>query len=222
MGANAGVEIKLDPRTITYWRNPGDAGVPPRFDFSGSTNMASVEVLYPAPNRISEANGEAFGYRDNVMFPVRAKAADPAKPATLVLKLDYAACERICIPARAQLSLTLPATAIAAQQARIAAAEASVPRQITRAQALERVSLTREKAALRIIARDPAAMTDIFAEVPEEYFAESKKQPDGSVLVTLVQHPKDAKLPFGPLRLTMTGREPVEFAVPLDEIQTAN
>ena len=130
-------------------------------------------------------------------------------------------CERICIPARAELSLVLPSAAIAAQEQRLSAASASVPRQINRAQTLERVSLTREKAALRITARDPAAMADIFAEVPDGFFAGSKKQPDGSILVTLVQQPKDAQPPFGPLRLTMTGRDAIEVALPLDEIRSA-
>ena len=46
-----GIEISLEPGWYTYWRTPGDAGVPPVFDFGGSRNVASVEVLYPAPER---------------------------------------------------------------------------------------------------------------------------------------------------------------------------
>ncbi len=51
----AGIEIKLKPGWHTYWRYPGDAGVPPRFDFQGSKNVKAVEVLWPAPQRIPEA-----------------------------------------------------------------------------------------------------------------------------------------------------------------------
>ncbi len=46
----AGLEIVLHPRRKTYWRYPGDSGVPPRFNWSGSTNVADVSVLWPAPH----------------------------------------------------------------------------------------------------------------------------------------------------------------------------
>src|SRR5258705_8750265 len=51
----AGIEIGLDDGWKTYWRMPGDSGVPPSFDWKGSTNVAAVNVLYPAPARIAEA-----------------------------------------------------------------------------------------------------------------------------------------------------------------------
>jgi len=47
----AGIEIRLDPGWHTYWRYPGESGVPPRFDFTGSENVESVTVLWPAPKR---------------------------------------------------------------------------------------------------------------------------------------------------------------------------
>src|SRR5271156_5168404 len=104
----AGFQIELVPGAITYWRDPGDAGVPPTFDFSRSTNVASAEVDFPAPGRIAESDGsEAFGYQRGVVFPLRVQAADPAKPVTLALDADYAVCEKICLPARAALRLDL-------------------------------------------------------------------------------------------------------------------
>ncbi|MGN6748120.1 MAG: protein-disulfide reductase DsbD domain-containing protein, partial [Xanthobacteraceae bacterium] len=50
----AGVEIKLDPGWQTYWRDPGDSGAPPSFDFSGSENVKAVNVLWPAPERFPD------------------------------------------------------------------------------------------------------------------------------------------------------------------------
>ena len=67
----AGVEIDLDPNTVTYWRQPGDAGSPPVFDFSRSVNVASVEVLYPGPKHMDEAGSIVAGYDANVTFPLR-------------------------------------------------------------------------------------------------------------------------------------------------------
>src|SRR5580704_14164673 len=82
----AGFEVALAPGAITYWRDPGDAGVPPTLDFSTSDNVASVEPLFPAPKRIKEADGsEAFGYESGVVFPLRVKPRDAAKPVTIRL-----------------------------------------------------------------------------------------------------------------------------------------
>ena len=55
----------------TYWRMPGDAGIPPQFDWSGSQNVKSVEVLWPAPQRFIDSGGETVGYKDRVVFPLR-------------------------------------------------------------------------------------------------------------------------------------------------------
>src|ERR1700677_1720007 len=124
----AGFQIELAAGAITYWRDPGDAGGPPTFDFSRSVNVASAEVEFPAPERIQEADGsEAFGYERVVVFPIRVKAADPAKPVTLALDASYAVCEKICLPARAAVSLGLPKGAATPWAAEIDAARALVP-----------------------------------------------------------------------------------------------
>ena len=105
----AAVQIELAPGAITYWREPGDAGVPPVFDFTGSQNLAAAQPQFPSPSRIVEADGgEAFGYAQSVVLPIDVKATDPARPVQLALKLDYAVCEKICLPARAQFRLDLP------------------------------------------------------------------------------------------------------------------
>src|SRR5258708_494959 len=82
--SGAGLEITLAPGAITYWRAPGEAGVPPTFDFPGSQNLARAEVAFPAPERIPEPDGSvAFGYRASVILPTAVTAADPAKPVRL-------------------------------------------------------------------------------------------------------------------------------------------
>jgi DsbC/DsbD-like thiol-disulfide interchange protein len=107
-----GIEIALSPGWKTYWRYPGDAGIPPRFDWSGSENVANVEVLFPAPKRIGDGSGQiSIGYEGRVIFPLRIRVSDPSKPVTLKLKLDFATCEKLCIPAEANLSLAFAANA---------------------------------------------------------------------------------------------------------------
>src|SRR6266542_1702588 len=81
----AGIEIRLDPGWKTYWRYPGDSGVPPRFGFTRSENVASVSVLWPAPQSFSDGSGRSIGYKDDVIFPLRIVPRDPAKPVVLRL-----------------------------------------------------------------------------------------------------------------------------------------
>src|SRR5436305_4648750 len=101
----AGIEIRLKPGWHTYWRYPGDAGVPPQFDFGHSKNVKSVNVLWPAPQRLPEAGGISIGYEGDVIFPLRIVPQDPAKPVALSLTLDYAICEKLCVPAQARSEL---------------------------------------------------------------------------------------------------------------------
>lgn len=122
----AGVEIRLAPGWKTYWRYPGDSGVPPQFDFVKSENVKSVTVSWPAPERIVEADGTIIGYRNNVIFPLRIELKDESRPVVLRLALDYAICEKVCIPVRASAELRIKGGAGA--EAALAAAEKAVPR----------------------------------------------------------------------------------------------
>jgi DsbC/DsbD-like thiol-disulfide interchange protein len=124
----SGLEIKLNPGWKTYWRYPGDSGVPPSFDFSKSENVKAVTVLFPAPLRFPDgAGGNSIGYKAGVLFPVHVVPNDPKKPVALRLKLDYAVCEKLCVPADANIELKLIGVA-SAHDATVAAAEAAVPK----------------------------------------------------------------------------------------------
>jgi DsbC/DsbD-like thiol-disulfide interchange protein len=103
----AGIEIKLKPGWHTYWRYPGDAGIPPHFDFHGSQNVKSVDVRWPAPKRLPEGPVMTIGYDHDVILPVAVVPEDPAKPVMLRMKADYAICEKVCAPADGRAELTL-------------------------------------------------------------------------------------------------------------------
>jgi len=125
----AGVEIKLDPGWHTYWRNPGDTGVPPTFDFSGSDNIKSAAVLWPAPETFPDgAGGTSIGYVGHVVLPLRITPQDPAKQSALQLKLGYAVCGNLCVPIEASLRLALNGNG--AEDAAIEKAEIRVPRRV--------------------------------------------------------------------------------------------
>lgn len=101
----AGIDITLDKGWKTYWRMPGDAGVPPEFGWSRSENVADVKVYWPAPARFIDAGGETVGYKNRVVFPLDVALKDDARPARLALDLDFAVCEDICIPAKGDAEL---------------------------------------------------------------------------------------------------------------------
>jgi DsbC/DsbD-like thiol-disulfide interchange protein len=169
----AGVEIKLGPGWHTYWRYPGDSGVPPRFDFSQSENVAAVTVAYPAPHLLTDESNNSLVYTKGVIFPLRVKPKQTGKPVKLAVKLDYAVCEKICVPAQGSAELTLTPAA-SAQDAELSAAEARVPKPVSSEQAgltVRRVN----KAAKPLIMVDlkvpPGKPVAIFVEGPTPEWA---------------------------------------------------
>lgn len=186
----AGVEVTLAEGWKTYWRMPGDAGVPPMFDWTGSTNVASIDVRYPAPSRMHEAAAETVGYKTAVTFPIEVVPGDAAKPVDLKLTLDMGVCREICIPAEAALSLTLlPSQLESGAAPAVLAALERVPRRQTSRRAgdpeLERVtaSLDGERPRLSIAARFPRGDrgADAFIEAPDGiYVPLPKRVADGA------------------------------------------
>ena len=124
----AGLEIAMQDGWKTYWRMPGDAGVPPTFDWSGSANAADIKVLYPAPMRIPEAGGEVVGYKHAVLFPIEVTPQDAAKPVALKLSVELGICREICVPVTATFDLSLPPAGKARQHDAVATAVERVPR----------------------------------------------------------------------------------------------
>src|SRR3954471_24725223 len=97
-----GIAIQLQGGWKTYWRNPGDSGVPPRFDFSKSDNVDAVTILWPAPMKFDDgAGGTALGYVRQVVLPLRIVAKNTDRPVTLRADINYAVCEKLCIPVEA-------------------------------------------------------------------------------------------------------------------------
>jgi DsbC/DsbD-like thiol-disulfide interchange protein len=123
----AGVEIKLAPGWKTYWRYPGDSGVPPRFDFADSQNVKSIAIGWPAPHRHRDDSGTTIVYTDDVVFPLRVVPQDPAKPVKVILKIGYAVCDKLCVPAEGQAELVLDG-ASSSLDAALTAAQAQVPK----------------------------------------------------------------------------------------------
>lgn len=217
----AGIEITLDQGFKTYWRTPGDSGLPPRFDWSGSENVASTEIRWPAPKRHEDAAGVAYVYGKKALLPVLVKAKDPAKPIKLVLALEYGICKDICIPAHADLTLDL--TGAGSERKVIEAALAKVPLPqalgtLADLSVLSIAPLTQDKPAFSVTIRAPSdAKPALFAEGPENWYLSTSSPDDaGRFIVTVEEKPKDASGGI-PLRLTLVaGGKAVETQISLD------
>ncbi len=104
-----GLDFDLRPGWKIYWRTPGDAGYPPKLDWTGSDNLGDVAVLWPAPHRFELAGLQNHGYAGRVILPLDAPIPHPGQPVQIRLTLDYLACAKICVPMQAKVSLDLPA-----------------------------------------------------------------------------------------------------------------
>jgi suppressor for copper-sensitivity B len=175
-GIPAGIELDLAPGWKTYWRSPGDAGLPPALDWAGSENLASATLSYPAPHRETLLGLETFGYGGRVVFPIALAPAEPGLPVDLRLAATFLVCSNICVPQSFAFALSLPPTAPtpdAAAANLIARAENAVPGD-GRAAGLAIVSATASDRVLTVTAtaREPFAAPDLFVEGgPYDVFA---------------------------------------------------
>jgi DsbC/DsbD-like thiol-disulfide interchange protein len=225
----AGIEIKLDPGWKTYWRDPGDSGLPPTLDFSGSGNVKSVTVLWPAPERFPDgAGGNSIGYLDHLILPLRIAPQDAAQQSSLQLKLGYDVCSNMCVPVEANLTLALDGDG--AEDSAIEKAEIHVPRRVALGprQGLAILSVRREPgdAHDRVVvevAAPEGAPVDLFAEGPTPDWSLPLPEPTGGNGTTrqftfdLDGLPADAHAEGAPLTFTaVSGDDAIEVATHLD------
>ncbi len=217
----AGIEITLDEGFKTYWRNPGESGLPPRFDWSGSENVASVEIQWPAPSWHEDAAGVAYIYSHRVVLPVLVKAASPDQPVKLALSVDYGICKDICIPAHAELGATLSSPGENRVSIEEALAKVPHPQALGAQSDLSIVSSQAsggDKPSLSVTVKAPdGAKPVLFAEGPEDWYL-SSSPPDGQNRFTVMveEKPKDFSGSV-PLRLTLVaGNRAIETEVRLD------
>jgi suppressor for copper-sensitivity B len=166
-----GLQFQLAPGWKIYWRSPGDAGFPPRIDWTGSTNLKAAEIRWPAPVRFELFGLDTFGYGGEVVLPIDIKPEKPGEPVNLAAKVDYLVCEKICVPYEVQLALALPSgTAVPSAHAHL------IDRFVARVPgegagvAIERVEFHRgTPPQLSVTARGamPFAQPDVFVEGPQ-------------------------------------------------------
>ncbi|MFG6500735.1 protein-disulfide reductase DsbD domain-containing protein [Sulfitobacter sp. 1A13191] len=116
----AAIRLRMAPGWKTYWRSPGDAGIPPEFDWSGSDNLRDVQITWPAPKVFDQGGVNSIGYAREVILPLTITPRSPGAPVTLDTSIDLGVCSDICLPQTIHLRALLdtrdskPTPAIAA------------------------------------------------------------------------------------------------------------
>ncbi len=105
----AALQLDLAPNWKTYWRAPGDAGIPPMFDWSGSENLKSVQFHWPRPGVFTINGMRSIGYYHQLVLPMEFTAKDASLPIHLQARIDLGICRDICMPAQLEINADLPA-----------------------------------------------------------------------------------------------------------------
>ncbi len=93
------LRLRLSEGWKTYWRAPGDAGIAPSFDWSGSTNLGGLDYVWPTPQVFDQNGMQSIGYADQLVLPVEIRPADPTRPVRLRGTVQIGLCRDVCIPA---------------------------------------------------------------------------------------------------------------------------
>ena len=129
----AALHLTLAPGWKTYWRAPGDAGIPPTMDLQGSHNLAAVTPVWPTPDVFLQNGMQTVGYAEQLVLPLQIAPQNTAQPARIAGRMQIGICSTICVPVDLDFALDLPARGSDPQQAMIKAALADQPLTAARA-----------------------------------------------------------------------------------------
>ncbi|MCP5089246.1 MAG: hypothetical protein GY952_20910 [Rhodobacteraceae bacterium] len=104
----AAARIRLKDGWKTYWRAPGDNGIPPRFQWAGSQNIAGVAIHWPAPHIFVQDGITTIGYSNQLVLPLEFQPKEKGGPISLTGSIDFGVCKDVCLPVRASFAAVLP------------------------------------------------------------------------------------------------------------------
>lgn len=127
----AGVRLTLAPGWKTYWRAPGDAGIPPAFSWQGSENIAAAQFHWPVPEVFYTNGMQSIGYSGQIVIPLELTPTRPGEAARLAGTVEIGVCDEICVP----VHLNFDAALLPGGDRDVAIATALVDRPLTMAEA---------------------------------------------------------------------------------------
>jgi DsbC/DsbD-like thiol-disulfide interchange protein len=212
----AALKIQLAPGWKTYWRAPGDAGIPPMIDWSGSENLAKIMPVWPTPQVFSQNGMTSVGYKDALVLPIVLTPAQQGQPISLSGQLQIGICKDVCVPADLGFDAALPLAQV--RDATISAALGDQP-VTAKLAGVGRVScdiaLSEDGLALSATVQMPPAGTHEYTVVetsdPDIWVAEAETLRDGNTLTVrteLIHMTQDSfALDRSGVRLTVLGSD---------------
>ena len=163
------LQIDLKDGWKTYWRDPGDAGVPPSIDVSTSTNIGEAAIAFPPPHRFDDGYSIWAGYKEPVALPVTFAVPEAGKPARIEADIFLGVCEQICIPVQMHLTVDPSSPGNAGDDELVDGAFAAAPKPVDPEHGLEVAEHTGD--SFTVIARLPDGVTveDLFIAGSESY-----------------------------------------------------
>ncbi|MDO5530848.1 protein-disulfide reductase DsbD [Sutterella sp.] len=153
----------------TYWRMPGDAGLPPEFTFTLPPGLKATAPEFPLPERTVTSGLVSFGYGDVVDFPFRVEVPRGASGnATIRLHVEYLVCREMCVPETADVSLRLPIAVSGRDLPEGADIERAIRDLPERVNNIGSITATIEETRLRIDVSDSAVVSRSLDFLPFE------------------------------------------------------
>lgn len=211
----AGLRLTLKQGWKTYWRAPGDAGIPPQFDWRASRNLSSVRVEWPTPSQIDQGGLTTIGYDRTVTLPLRVDPRRAGREIRLAGTIDMGVCKDVCVPVNLSVSQDLsetarrpdPAIVAALAERPYSAAEAGVGPVTCRLSPVE--GGLRLRAVIDMQSIGPGELAIFEAGDPNIWIAPAKTRRDGGRLIaeTTLQHVagRSFALDRSELRITVLG-----------------
>ncbi len=186
----AALQIEPAPGWITYWREPGESGIPPQVSPAPNGGMTLAKMSFPVPKPITVGAIQEIGYDAPVTLPLDFRV-EGKQPAKLELTAFIGLCKDICIPFQAELSLPLSTAGQAEphEQALLDAADASLPQAPAPDFAIESHSLSADAKTLSLRLTLPEAAGEaplIYVTGPAGYvfFKQVSGKRDGKSFAT--------------------------------------
>jgi thiol:disulfide interchange protein DsbD len=105
-----GLQMKMRRGWHTYWKNPGDSGMPLRIAWNLPDGFSAGSIEWPTPERIHESTLMSYGYSREVLIPIEITPPErlAADSVTLAGTFEWLECKDVCVPGSAVLRLSMP------------------------------------------------------------------------------------------------------------------
>lgn len=201
-GYDAALQIEPAPGWKTYWRHPGEAGLPPLIDLAGSDNLALASTGFPAPEIGHDEGGLFYGYHHPVSIMLALESAAPSAPARLKASAMIGLCKEICLPFQAAFDLALipDARPVSDEFMALALARSALPEKPSDAFGVSDSRLSADGKTLRVTLRLPTGGTPEIALAPSPglAFGQAQVSPAGELDLPITRRPEK-----GPVSVTV-------------------